>query len=306
MSTPFCITNVPAPNWLSSPDSPSRSLLFPGVKILASGLKQYLRTRGLFLECFCAFGSDANEPRSSQIVVSNVTNDVFGFCHFNPSRCEFKINFSKVYRTSLLKSSFNGLPTLASGNVPDTGSLLVAFVLQSFPPEEIAPHFEEYFGEHISEYPNGTSQLSGPFLPRRRSNTQSSARTRRHSSPYARMQKQVPSSNRRYWEIDDLYPSETRQVHTAPARIPRGDAVAGPSRLPIESASHTAPFPLSLPGNIAEGKEVKFLRKLIAGQGVAENIWDGLFEKCTMCKRMFTATALKEHIKYCLGEIIIL
>ncbi|KAJ7242719.1 hypothetical protein C8J57DRAFT_1526082 [Mycena rebaudengoi] len=264
-----------------------------GVKILASGLKQYLRTRGLFLECFCAFGSD--EPRSSQIVVSNVTNDVFGFCHSNPSRCEFKINFSKVYRTSLLKSSFNGLPTLAIGNVPDTGSLLVAFVLQSFPPEEIAPHFEEYFGEHISEYPNGTFQLR-PAL----------ATSSRHSSPYARMQKQAPSSNRQYWEIDDVYPSETRQVHTAPARIPRGDAVAGPSRLPVESASHTAPFPLSLPGNIAEGKEVKFLRKLIAGQGVVENIWDGLFEKCTMCKRMFTATALKEHIKYCLGEIIIL
>ncbi|KAJ7234828.1 hypothetical protein C8J57DRAFT_1531332 [Mycena rebaudengoi] len=254
-----------------------------GVKILASGLKQYLRTRSLFLECFCAFGSDVNEPRSSQIVVSNVTDDVFGFCHFNPLRCEFKINFSKVYRTSLLKSSFNGRPTLASGNVPDTGSLLV----------------------HISEYLNGASQLSGPFLPHRRSNTQSSAR-RHHSSPYARMQKQVPLSNRQYWEIDDLYPSETRQVHTAPARIPRGDAVAGPSRLSIESASHTAPFPLSLPGNIAEGKEVKFLCKLIAGQGVTENIWDGLFEKCTMCKRMFTATALKEHIKYCLGEIIIL
>ncbi|KAJ7212455.1 hypothetical protein C8J57DRAFT_1604151 [Mycena rebaudengoi] len=265
-----------------------------GVKILASGLKNYRRTRGLFIECFCAFGSDANEPRSSQIVVSNVTDDVF-VCvivssHSTQSLIASElVNFSKVYRTSLLKSSFNGLPTLASGNVPDTGSLLVAFVLQSFPPEEIAPHFEDYFGEHISEYPNGTLQLSGPFLPRRRSNTQSSAH-RRHSSPYARVQMQTPSSNRRYWEIDDVYPSQTRQAHTAPARIPRGNAVAGPSRLPIESASHTAPFPLSLPGNITEGKEAKFLRKLIVGQGVAENIWDGLFEKCTMCKRVFTAT----------------
>ncbi|KAJ7211517.1 hypothetical protein C8J57DRAFT_1539529 [Mycena rebaudengoi] len=252
-----------------------------GVKIPASGLKNYLRTRGLFIECFYAFGSDANEPRSSQIVVSNVTDDSLIASEL--------VNFSKVYRTSLLKSSFNGLPMLASGNVPDTGSLLVAFVLQSFPPEEIAPHFEDYFGEHISEYPNGTLQLSGPFLPRRRSNTQSSAH-RRHSSPYARVQMQTPSHAK----------------HTAPARIPRGNAVAGPSRLPIESASHTAPFPLSLPGNIAEGKEAKFLRKLIVGQGVAENIWDGLFEKCTMCKRVFTATALKEHIKHCLGEVIIL
>jgi hypothetical protein len=31
---------------------------------------------------------------------------------------------------------------------------------------DLAPHFPGYFGEHISEYPAGTQQLSGPLLYR--------------------------------------------------------------------------------------------------------------------------------------------
>ncbi|KAJ7505091.1 hypothetical protein B0H11DRAFT_2343523, partial [Mycena galericulata] len=277
-----------------------------GTKIVPSGIKNYLRSRGLFLECFCAFGLDSDHPRSCQIVVSSVTGDVLGFCHFDHPRCQFKINFTEIFSTSLLTSAFGGLPTLQSGKVPEMDTVLVAFVLRRFPSQEVAPHFEGYFGEHIDGFPNGTHQLSGPILP---PSAKHSSTRRRHSSPYLRLNKKTPASNDRYYEIDDIYPNPTptRHVQTAPARVPR-NAVAGPSRIPMESVSHPVPFPLALDTKDMErkeGKEARYLRKLIAGQGISDDAWNGLTDKCTKCKRIFTRTALKEHIKYCLGELII-
>ncbi|KAJ7131269.1 hypothetical protein C8R44DRAFT_731510 [Mycena epipterygia] len=84
-----------------------------------------------------------------------------------------RVNFTAIHDKCLLTSSYAGLPTLgkvlhatrlrsnsASGNIPETETLRVAFTLHNFPPQELAPHFEGYFGEHVSRYPNGTAQLS--------------------------------------------------------------------------------------------------------------------------------------------------
>ncbi|KAJ6554289.1 hypothetical protein B0H19DRAFT_1071706 [Mycena capillaripes] len=254
-----------------------------GAPIIPKGFKNYLRTRGLFIECF--------------------------------------LDLTEIYARSLLRSSYPGLPTLATNLEPDTKTLLVAFKLRRFPPEEIAPHFEGYLGEHRSDgYPAKTKQLSGPLLRHRPSNTNgksiinptaprnlflAASNRRRASSPYVRHQQTIPRSNPRYTEIDDLLP--VRQVQTAPARTQ--NAIASSSRVTLESAPQrlcAAPFPLRFGSEEAEGKEAKYLKKLISGGGVSEDVWDGLFEKCTKCRRLFTASALKGHIKVCLGEIIIL
>ncbi|KAF8205449.1 hypothetical protein K438DRAFT_2096818 [Mycena galopus ATCC 62051] len=144
--------------------------LHNGYKIKPQGIKNYLRAHGLFLECFCSFQSDCHHPRSCQIVVSSITGDVFGFCHYDSARCTSKINFSNIHKKCLLKASYVHLPTLQSGEVPDTKTLLVAFNLRRFHRHEIAPHFEGYLGEHSSGYPNGTRQLGGCLLTHRPSN----------------------------------------------------------------------------------------------------------------------------------------
>ncbi|KAF8187085.1 hypothetical protein K438DRAFT_1973253 [Mycena galopus ATCC 62051] len=88
--------------------------------------------------------------------------------HFDHDWCGFKLNFMDIFRTSLLKSSYGGLPTLESGQAPaDMEILLVVFTLQGFPAQEIAPYFEGYLGEHIFNYPAGTRQLSRSLLFRR-------------------------------------------------------------------------------------------------------------------------------------------
>lgn len=99
------------------------------------------------------------------------------------------------------------------------------------------------------------------------------------------MRKDTPASNSKYYEIDDMYPRS--QVQTAPAyvRAPSHlracNAMAGPSRIPMESASSRcpAPFPVDVRSQEMEGKEVRCLRKLIDGQGISEDAWEGLVRK---------------------------
>ncbi|KAJ7631406.1 hypothetical protein DFH06DRAFT_1140647 [Mycena polygramma] len=281
------------------------------VKIVPSGIKGFLRNRGLLIECFCAFLSEHDDPKSCQIVVSRVTNDVFLFCHYPSARCAFKVNLTRVHDKCLLKSSYPNLPLLrcfecrlsddsATGKAPDTDTLLVAFTLHNFPDDDMAPHFEGYFGEHIS----GTLLLQH-VKPRANTNR------RRQSSPYARQELQAPRSNAQYLEIDDL-PRRHREVVTAPARIrAASNAAAGPSRISVDSASarRPAPFPLRLGSDepeATEGKEARYLRQLLSGRGIPADAVDGLMEDCSECGQYFTASALKAHIKKCLGELVVL
>ncbi|KAJ7769148.1 hypothetical protein DFH07DRAFT_954380 [Mycena maculata] len=252
------------------------------VKIKASGLRAWLLARRL--ECFCGFTSHRTELKPCQFVVSKVTSDVFGFCHYAQARCPFKINFTEVHDTCLLTSEYPNLPTLVPGEAPDMDILLVAFTLHGYPHQDLAPHFEGYAGEHNSGYPAGTH-----LLTRRPSNAHVS-RHRRQSSPYRRYQRQIPASNARYVEINNLPPH--RLVQTAPACNANVNAEASPSLIPMDSASRRL-------GIQTEGKEGNILQKLIVGQGISE----GLIEKCSMCRRLFTASALKGHIQKCLGII---
>ncbi|KAJ7159145.1 hypothetical protein C8R43DRAFT_948482 [Mycena crocata] len=268
-----------------------------GIKILPSGWAHWLLARGAFWECFCGFLSGANEPRSCRIVSVTATGDVMAFCHYESPRCGFKINLSEVYHSTRLTSEYKHIPTLLSNNgPPDMETRLVSFLLKEFPVDEIAPHFFGYVGEQATAYPLSTKQLTGSILPRRRSFPSAASTRRQLASPYyMQRQREVPPSNNRYLEIDDIY-LPARQLNTAPARSQPRNTIAGPSRIQLESSASQgpAPFPLTIDNDGLEGKEAKFLRKLIEGQGVAEDSWKGVIEKCSECKRVFTASALKK------------
>jgi hypothetical protein len=59
-------------------------------------------------------------------------------------------------------------------------------------------------------------------------------------------------------------------------------------------------------GGGSGSREDKYLRKLIDGKGISDEVWNGLVEKCSKCRSVFTASALKVHVKRCLGLITIL
>ncbi|KAJ7508405.1 hypothetical protein B0H11DRAFT_2304323 [Mycena galericulata] len=248
-----------------------------GVKIVPTGIRPWLRNRGLFLECFCGFRSALNEPRSCQIVESQVSGDVLAFCHFDHPRCGFKVNLSYVYRHSILKSSYAHLPSLKSGGTPDMDTWVVAHLLHVSDAVDICPHFEGYGGEHKSQYPTGTQQLSGPLLvhvPKKKSHTGG----RRHSAPYALDQLRAPRSNRRYLEIDDHYPQAAEAADRLAAPGPASSISApGPSRTqvlrPVGTKSATG-------GSSWAKRDIRYLRDLADGKGISEWSWVGLVEQC--------------------------
>ncbi|KAJ7804369.1 hypothetical protein B0H14DRAFT_2612414 [Mycena olivaceomarginata] len=106
------------------------------------------------------------------------------------------------------------------------------------PRVSIAPHFEGYFGEHTSFYPAETRQFEWDFpiawFIKSQAERPSTATYKRHSSPYARLERQIPASNSRYFEIDNLYP--TRQTQNSPV-FGANHAIPGPSRILMDSVS---------------------------------------------------------------------
>ncbi|KAJ7797798.1 hypothetical protein B0H14DRAFT_2618580 [Mycena olivaceomarginata] len=78
--------------------------------------------------------------------------------------------------------------------------------------------------------------------------------------------RQFPTSNSRYLEIDNVYPPN-QLAQSTPA------AIAGPSRIPMDSASS----PLRGGGG-SGSREDKYLRKLIDGEGILVEVWNGLVE----------------------------
>ncbi|KAJ7713391.1 hypothetical protein B0H16DRAFT_543985 [Mycena metata] len=261
----------------------------------------YLRNRGLLIECLCAFTSVGNHnPRSCQIMISPVTGDVLAFCHFDSDRCGFKLNLSDIHKKSLLTSTYPFLPTLATNRAPDMDVLHVAFMLKEFPAQDAAPYFEGYLGEHISTFPagTGTRQLTSQLLVRRR---RRSNRNALDYTPYARDQRAAPASNHRYREIDDDI-VHAQQVQTALSRVPAANTVAGPSRLALGSVSCA----LRRRSEGTGGKEARFLRKLGEDQGISEDFFDTLVERCGKCKCLYAASKIKAHSKGCLGVVDIL
>ncbi|KAF8154586.1 hypothetical protein B0H34DRAFT_676339 [Crassisporium funariophilum] len=62
--------------------------LYCGVKIKPSGIKDWLRARGLHWACFCGMTAASGVHLSAQIV-HTIAGDVVVFCHYEPSTCNF-------------------------------------------------------------------------------------------------------------------------------------------------------------------------------------------------------------------------
>ncbi|KAG6847940.1 hypothetical protein H0H93_004721, partial [Arthromyces matolae] len=133
-----------------------------GSLILPTGIREYLRTRGVHWPCFCALLLGNGATCSSRIVHSRDTGEVFAFCGRKSSGfdCGFFMNLSKTFHTVTLLSGYNNYPTLASQRAPDMELLACVHRLETATDDEIGEYFEGYLGEHITTFP-GVEQLAG-------------------------------------------------------------------------------------------------------------------------------------------------
>lgn len=132
--------------------------LHQGKRIVPTGIKSWLRTRGLHWSCFCPLVS-GKSTLSTRIVGSFEGGEVLVFCNAYPSNCGFFLNLNTIHHGAALEADYD-LPTLASGRRPPMIELQMTFNLNSVGDAELGPYFEGYCGEHSSDYPD-VEQLSG-------------------------------------------------------------------------------------------------------------------------------------------------
>ncbi|KAF8868981.1 hypothetical protein CPB84DRAFT_1856883 [Gymnopilus junonius] len=127
--------------------------------ITPTGIRHWLRIRGLHWPCFCA--STVDTSVSSRIVVYASTSYVYALCHKQQFGCGFEINLTGILASSVLHSAYGHLPTIRSENAPFMADSLANFFLRA--PNVTAPYFEGYCSEHCIDYPD-VHQLSGDSL----------------------------------------------------------------------------------------------------------------------------------------------
>ncbi|KAG6819958.1 hypothetical protein H0H93_007038 [Arthromyces matolae] len=156
-----------------------------GILILPTGVRGFLRTRGVHWACFCALILGEGQTCSSRIVHAD-SGDVLVFCGRRNAGhdCGFFMNLTKIYKKLTLRAHYDNYPTLgkfhqshlklflivslASGRAPDMEVLVRAHRLESYPDDEIGEYFEGYLGEHVTSFP-GVEQLAGESVrPQRR------------------------------------------------------------------------------------------------------------------------------------------
>ena len=162
---------------------------YRGVKITPAGIKEWLRARGLHWSCFCGMTAPLGVHLSSRIVHA-LSGDVFGFCHDEPTSCEFfckygllhidvmltswLVNLTSIYESARFTSEYPLLPKseypnccqwpithksltidLLPGGRHDALEL-INLQLGQLVASEVAPYLKGYCGDFIS----GVEQMS--------------------------------------------------------------------------------------------------------------------------------------------------
>ncbi|KAF8162742.1 hypothetical protein B0H34DRAFT_671902 [Crassisporium funariophilum] len=132
--------------------------LYRGVKIKPSGIKDWLRARGLHWACFCGMTAASGVHLSAQIV-HTIAGDVVVFCHYEPSTCNFFLNLSDIFQIARCASEYTHLQKIdqLQGSMGHEAVDLVNLRLLQLVTSEVAPLLKGFCGNFIA----GVELLSG-------------------------------------------------------------------------------------------------------------------------------------------------
>ncbi|KAF8158437.1 hypothetical protein B0H34DRAFT_674846 [Crassisporium funariophilum] len=240
--------------------------LYRGVKIKPSGIKDWLRARGLHWACFCGMTAASGVHLSAQIV-HTIAGDVVVFCHYEPSTCNFFLNLSDIFQIARCASEYTHLQKIdqLQGSTGHEAVDLVNLRLSQLVTSEVAPLLKGFCGDFIA----GVEQLSGS-----RQYTAKSASTTIRRQP--RM------------SLPTMQSSPIQTASTSRQEAPATSS-AGPSNL-----DHTSTSKLT--------DQRRVIARLAKGEGIEWQEWDGVVETCDMCKTTFLQANFKAHARGCWYE----
>ncbi|KAF5324292.1 hypothetical protein D9619_011396 [Psilocybe cf. subviscida] len=214
-----------------------------GTLIVATGLKDWLRARGLFIECFCPlmFEITDREPCSCRIVVS-LGGDVFAFCNKDTlvsgeGGCKMNVNLSQKLRDGVRNGArYDHFKTTKGSRIEYEPVMKHIYdVYQTSSVDTRVPLLNGYIGEHVAAYREGSQQLAGSMgtvwhAPIARKPSENYLRPLYHGRPYNEvvLPKTVPKA--RYIEIDHEHHAPiTMPTALERAQLRLGDPVDGKS-----------------------------------------------------------------------------
>lgn len=103
----------------------NRVLKSNGMQLQATGLKDWLRARGLFIECLCPLVAEVGDrvPHSCRIVQSAGSRDVFAFCNLYSGCsvtqvCLLPVNITRAAETATRWSKYSHFGTMSRSQSP--------------------------------------------------------------------------------------------------------------------------------------------------------------------------------------------
>ncbi|KJA22512.1 hypothetical protein HYPSUDRAFT_66982 [Hypholoma sublateritium FD-334 SS-4] len=142
-----------------------------GMQLQATGLKDWLRARGLFIECLCPLVAEVGDrvAHSCRIVQSAGSRDVFAFCNLDHDGCGMRLNITLAAESATRWSRYSHFGTMRGGLSNDANDIpkQMNIVLNKYRSAQdvanrtVAPHLLGYIGEHVVFYQTGAKQLAG-------------------------------------------------------------------------------------------------------------------------------------------------
>ncbi|KZP09375.1 hypothetical protein FIBSPDRAFT_963990 [Athelia psychrophila] len=259
-----------------------------GQPIIASGIREWLRRRGLLWLCFCSLKANGNAALSTRIVDAVESGDTLAFCHYSPSRCGLSVNLTVARDTAYLRSHYPGLLVSGRDLAPNFKALVNNFknrtVIFGNGDDLIAPYFEGYCGTHTSQYPGQhLKQLAGPLLYHSPSMVTGTARKAAgsYSTGKGKRRASVSFEDKPDYKLTFRYSSGLSlniNDYSPPSSPTPASTTAGPSRS-------------------TNMQTKRLLQHLANGNGLTKYEWEGLVEKCDGCHMYFEAASLRQHIK---------
>ncbi|PPQ81154.1 hypothetical protein CVT26_011107 [Gymnopilus dilepis] len=255
-----------------------------GVPIVPRGVKNYLDTKGIYWECFCALISDVARP--CRIVVSRQDGDVLAFCHHldDTLKCGFFMNLNSKARSTTLFSNYGHISSAKFGAHVDMSPYILSYKLLE-PVGEIAPFFDGYLGESTSDRP-GIKQLNSGM---------------KYYSK-TRSIKDRPSSFPEPLRHSEGFSSITScdgDLSTSPRKR---------RKMSISTESISDPAVSDLLQELTtvechvESSQRQCLERLRRGDGLTRLEYESLVESCSSCNRYFLSEALRSHIPNCSNQ----
>ncbi|KAF8995956.1 hypothetical protein BDQ17DRAFT_1330299 [Cyathus striatus] len=233
------------------------------------GIKMWLRKRCIYWPCFCAIAAPDKEIQRARIAHDSSSGSICASCCYQPSKCNYFIDISMVYRVGMRQSDYANLLTELGNWAPS-----IVQVLAESRSKSVCALWESL--THIEGY----CEESMP-------------------SSYRYQLENTPSNS-----ISDPWKSlgKRKQTYSAsgPSKVLKLSHSCSPAATHvIRHGSKGKSREIGSANECVSDRKWLLLKQLADGKGIASGDAEGFLQKCTSCSMHFLSDTFDLHVLGC-------